>query len=199
VPHLTIRRLGKSISRRRQYLKYREEHHERLAAGLEDFRENVTLANPSTVATALPLPEERQSSHQTDRSDSESILTDLSYTSTQSGAHDLKPPPRPSAAAHDEPFECSICFHIIIANDERQWRRHVYEDLLPYLCVCEVRITRTPILAMFTDRCRDLPGLCDRYATIRLRKGVEKSHGRTQQALAVSIRMCRTLQVSRRI
>jgi hypothetical protein len=141
VPHLTVGRLGKSISKRRQYLKYREEHHERLAAGLEDFQEDVTLANPSTVATALPLPDERLSSQQTDRSDSESILTDLSYTPTQFGDHDLKPPPRPSAAAHDEPFECSICFHIIIAHDERQWKRHVYEDLLPYLCVYEVRIT----------------------------------------------------------
>jgi hypothetical protein len=152
MPCLTNGRLGKSISKRRQYLKYREEHHERLAAGLdslEDFREDVTLANPNTVATSLPLPEERLSSHQVDRSDSESILTDLSYTLTQFGDCDLKPPPRPSAAAHDEPFECKICFHIIIANDERQWRQHVYEDLLPYLCVYEVRIAWSAMLATF--------------------------------------------------
>jgi hypothetical protein len=47
-------------------------------------------------------------------------------------------PSRPEAAVNDNPFECPLCCHTITASDESAWVEHVYEDLLPCICLQEV-------------------------------------------------------------
>lgn len=71
-------------------------------------------------------------------SDAESVGTATSYAPSQTGDSALRPPSRPPTAADDLPFECTICYHIVNAPNERLWRQHVYEDLPPYVCVYEV-------------------------------------------------------------
>lgn len=46
-------RLGKSISRHRQYFKYRKEHHEKLAHGLDETDDAGEQDRQSTAATSL--------------------------------------------------------------------------------------------------------------------------------------------------
>lgn len=51
-PAYLYERLGKAISKHRQYFKYREEHHVKLAEGLDDA-EHGAGERPSTIATSL--------------------------------------------------------------------------------------------------------------------------------------------------
>lgn len=58
-----VERLGKSISRHRQYFQYRKEHHEKLAHGIDnDIEMDVGdgTEKQSTAATSLFRPEQQQ-------------------------------------------------------------------------------------------------------------------------------------------
>ena len=67
-----ITRLGKAISRRRQYLKYREEHHKKLAQGIEDVIE-------APKAVAEPIGREVAS---TEAARTEIAQTEIARTET---------------------------------------------------------------------------------------------------------------------
>ncbi|SMY24007.1 unnamed protein product [Zymoseptoria tritici ST99CH_1A5] len=136
LPHYLAQRLGKSISQHRQYFKYRREHNEKLAQGIDDLKPDDDETRQSTVATALVKPGIQPGSFHED-SDNGSIGTATSYAPSESSETLLRPPPRPEKATDGLPFECNICFHIVNAPNERLWRQHVYEDLPPYTCMHE--------------------------------------------------------------
>ena len=75
-------RLGKGISKHRQYFKYREDHHSKLAEGLDD--EDVKHERPSTIATSLNLPAPETPTPQGDELETESLYTATSYAPTVS-------------------------------------------------------------------------------------------------------------------
>ncbi|KAF2164405.1 hypothetical protein M409DRAFT_56674 [Zasmidium cellare ATCC 36951] len=128
-----VQTLTSALARHRRYFKYREDHHEKLNEGIDERQTNGE-ERPSTVATSLVLKEKVVSGLNT-FNDTGSICTATSYATTRAGASHLSVPPLPDAGAEGEPFECPICFHVIEAPDERSWRRHVYEDLPPYVCI----------------------------------------------------------------
>ncbi|KAH6959362.1 hypothetical protein DER45DRAFT_259235 [Fusarium avenaceum] len=126
-------RLGKANSRRRQYFKYRELHHERLASGLDDSEGHIA---ESTVASSLPpglslgdptAPELREA-------ETESAISDTSYATSGTRPGQRKIPAFP-AGAQDRPFECPFCFIMISAPSKHLWKKHVFSDLCPYICV----------------------------------------------------------------
>ncbi|KAH6656494.1 hypothetical protein BKA67DRAFT_158152 [Truncatella angustata] len=47
-------RLGRANSRRRQYFRYRESHHEKLSQGLEFDSNRTEAGGPSTIASSIP-------------------------------------------------------------------------------------------------------------------------------------------------
>lgn len=129
-----VTRLGKAASRHRQYFKYREEHHQKLAEGILDDDDKTVYERASTVATSPAQQPSIVAARPTfEDSDTESIVTATSYAETQSGDSGLRPPPMPEAAEHG-PFECPLCYYIITIADERSWRQHVYEDFPPFVC-----------------------------------------------------------------
>lgn len=118
-PQHLAHRLGKTISRHRQYFKYRVEHHEKLREGLgEDEGEE----RPSTVATSIRNTDHAQINSKTMDLDTESMGTATSYAPTMSVETSLRPPPWPEAGQEGEPFECPICYSLIVAQSERSWR-----------------------------------------------------------------------------
>lgn len=119
VPSFLASRIGKAMSKHRGYLGYREQHHEKLAAGLDDDTETVG-DRPSIVATSLRDVQAVQAVSRD--SDSESIYTATSFAMTLSHTVTLRPTPLPDAGQDGEPFECPICFGIVVALDERSWR-----------------------------------------------------------------------------
>ena len=127
------------MSDRRQYFKYREDHHMKLARGLD---ESALPDGLSTIASSLPsaLVSKQKEQVEMEESDTGSIYTETSFAPTETGDSSLRMPQRPQSAVDDLPFECFLCHHIVTAVDEKAWRKHVHDDLRPYVCLREVCI-----------------------------------------------------------
>ncbi|KLO83340.1 Uncharacterized protein LW93_15010 [Fusarium fujikuroi] len=138
--------LGKLITRRRQFFKYREAHHAKLTAGLDQMTQKDTSWTEvvrNTVASTLPehlkgsgvIDEDNRS----DMAMSEtSYATSAGYLTMENGemkpAPPLKVPPRPPEADRGV-FECPFCYRMISASTRGAWKRHVFGDLRPYTCL----------------------------------------------------------------
>jgi hypothetical protein len=154
-----VLRLGKAISRRRQYLRYREEHRRKLEQGLKSesgIQEPVvssqavdTITAPSekiesTVASSLPLAIKTSASMaDLDEDDYyEDTLSQTSYASSHSDLTRLRPPALPEAGQDGEPFECPLCFRFTSVRQAAAWHKHVYRDLQPYVTLGQSLCTR---------------------------------------------------------
>ncbi|KAH7385867.1 hypothetical protein BKA66DRAFT_582499 [Pyrenochaeta sp. MPI-SDFR-AT-0127] len=141
-------RLGKAISRRRQYLRYREEHRKKLEQGLEPQLQAHEFTLPqatqtapsevieSTIASSLPLAVKNNPSAaiEIDENDYyEDSLSQTSYASSTNDATRLRPPPLPEAGQKGDLFECPLCFRITSVRQTAAWHKHVYRDLQPYV------------------------------------------------------------------
>ncbi|KAJ6022017.1 zinc finger protein [Penicillium herquei] len=128
-----LNRLGLAISQRRAVMRYRERHHAKLGQGLEkaiDDGQSNKLSD--TVATEFvkvpPLAK--------DDWESQTVASNTSYAQTiLSGSEGIVLPPPPKDAADGALFECPYCFLVITISNRKAWARHVFNDLLPYLCV----------------------------------------------------------------
>ncbi|OCL04529.1 hypothetical protein AOQ84DRAFT_300694, partial [Glonium stellatum] len=138
--------LGKANSRRRQYFKYREEHRYKLSQGL-DFGSGITgIAAPSTTATSLPqyikectdTADDFGTLDEDERSDTG--FSPTSYATSAVASVEIRVPPLPKQS-RDGPFECPFCFMIISANTTPSWKKHVFKDLRPYVCVWQDCLT----------------------------------------------------------
>ncbi|RYP11318.1 hypothetical protein DL764_000136 [Monosporascus ibericus] len=130
-------RLGKAISRRRQYFRYRESHGRKMAQGL-DFDSAQTEADAiSTVASSIPLAMKDSAAGskpvrlgEDDHSDTGLSQTSFAPTVADSGVRKI--PPLPSQAEKG-PFQCPFCHMLISVSSTLQWKKHVYADLRPYV------------------------------------------------------------------
>lgn len=128
-------RLGKAMARRRQYFKYREEHTNRLAEGLEieaaDHLERSERA--TTVASSLPehLKEPQEGIKMTMEefsgfNDNRSEIA-TTYAPSIANSDELRVPPIPKGYI-DGPIKCPFC-HMIVSIDTRHaWK---YSFTLP--------------------------------------------------------------------
>jgi hypothetical protein len=120
-----VTRLGRAISRRRQYLKYREAHHKKLAYGIdkEQGDSHTEAARQSTVASSLPSAlKEVDHIDLTEDSGSESGVSMASSVTSANGTVKLRPPPLPREAQDGNPFECPLCFMIVSIRGTRSWQ-----------------------------------------------------------------------------
>ncbi|KAI0906122.1 hypothetical protein F4823DRAFT_631827 [Ustulina deusta] len=134
-------RLGKAISRRRQYFKYREAHRDALSYGIDSDDSNKTWTIPrSTIASSIPEALKGDEAFDLTLIDddvvSETGLSRTSYASSTNAPDQLRVPPLP-AGAKNGPFECPFCYTIIIARSKSAWQRHVFRDLHPYVCLAK--------------------------------------------------------------
>ncbi|KAF1951152.1 hypothetical protein CC80DRAFT_425360, partial [Byssothecium circinans] len=152
-PNALIVRLGKAITRRRQYLRYREDHRRKLEHGivslLQAYNDDAagTIAPSehvqSTVASSIP-EEMKQTDFNIGLDDDddegeeyEEAHSQTSYATSCAGSTRLKPPPLPKQGSDYKPFECPICFRLTKARNIIAWYSHVYQDLRPYICTFE--------------------------------------------------------------
>ncbi|RYP66474.1 hypothetical protein DL770_008796 [Monosporascus sp. CRB-9-2] len=129
-----VKRLGRANSGRRQYLSYREEHHQKLAKdvdliGLEAPRTEHT--SNSTEATSMP--EARVNGFEV--LDSDDALSQTSYATSVNTA--IRVPPLPKEAHEKDYYECPICFMIVSIHTAVGWKQHVYQDVHSYCCTFE--------------------------------------------------------------
>ncbi|QYS95620.1 GATA-type domain-containing protein [Trichoderma simmonsii] len=132
-----VDRLGMAMSRRRQYIKYREEHSKKLAHGLLD--EPGEGENATTIASSIPkkLKDEDNTAIFTKMDallDNMSEVSGTSYANSVATTNELRVPSIPREYI-DGPFLCPICHTLIIINDRNSWKKHVFRDLQPYVCL----------------------------------------------------------------
>ncbi|KAI1260969.1 hypothetical protein F5Y18DRAFT_218856 [Xylariaceae sp. FL1019] len=133
-----IERLGKAISRRRQYFRYRQSHREKLGVGL-DINDGRTEAQ-STVASSIPLALKDSTNTQSpvteldDDAYSNAGFSHTSFATTAPESGRLKIPSLPKQYV-DGPFECPLCCMVILVTTTIEWKRHVMADLKPYICI----------------------------------------------------------------
>lgn len=120
-PDFLQRRLGKAISKNRQYFKYREDHHLKLSDGLDEA-DGEREDRPSTVATSVQQSGETNAVLEDVIGETESIYTATSFAPTTAGDASLKPPPLPEAGQNGEPFECPLCYGVVVAENQHSWR-----------------------------------------------------------------------------
>jgi hypothetical protein len=130
-------RLGRAISRRRQFLRYREDHRKNYGLGLEEVASQNAIGTDeqSTVASSIPNAYKERLPDTTfeGMEDSEDVLSQTSYALSDSDSTMLRPPTLPESGLNDQPFECPLCFHMISVSGTLSWYRHVYRDLQPYV------------------------------------------------------------------
>lgn len=126
-PEWLPERLGKAISRRRQFLEYRKTHHEQIAS--------VELSNvpedTGTVVSSLPTAAKQDPGiHISQDPDIpepdnqlEDAISETSYAETIACENILPFPKMPDTAQGGSMFECPFCFMIIGGIRNRsQWK-----------------------------------------------------------------------------
>ncbi|KAK9420304.1 hypothetical protein SUNI508_06573 [Seiridium unicorne] len=117
--------LGRANSRRRQYFKYRELHHQKLSQGLDlNFDTGKSIAE-HTVASSIPSilktkPLELTDIVNTDAM-SDSGFTQTSYASSGKTSDRPRFPALPADSANG-PFECPFCFMMVSVTNSHAWR-----------------------------------------------------------------------------
>lgn len=144
-----VTRLGQAITRRRQYLKYRKTHRQKLSreeqndqaaaertvnvttrsqSQMQPFSVGDQMQNPrilpstvQTQTTATTFVAGNQDNH--DR-ESDAGLSETTYATSapRDGRDELHVPPRPPDSDDDMPFECPYCFTIQTVKDDRAWK-----------------------------------------------------------------------------
>lgn len=116
-------RLGKALTERRRYFKYREEHHLRLEEGLNgDDDDNGSRGRGTTIASSLPH-ESRDTAPAAleDAEDTYSELSTTSYATTSADSGQLRIPPIPKDYKSG-PFLCPFCYMLISVDSESDWK-----------------------------------------------------------------------------
>jgi hypothetical protein len=131
-------RLGRAISGRRQYISYREEHHQKLVKNIEKIGQEEPRTEHTTNSTeASPIPVLDQAKTNTVMDDSFDFdsLSQTSYATSINAT--IRPPPLPKEAKEKEHFECPLCYMIVSIHTTAGWKQHVYRDLHPFCCTYE--------------------------------------------------------------
>ncbi|RSL92276.1 hypothetical protein CDV31_015232 [Fusarium ambrosium] len=102
-------RLGKAITRRRQFFKYREDN--RIGDGETAVSSLLEGKLGASRISGLPVPEDNCS---------DSEISQTSYASSAGDVEQRCVPPLPTEAS-EGPFECPFCYMMIAVADESSW------------------------------------------------------------------------------
>ncbi|KAL4929904.1 uncharacterized protein BDV17DRAFT_51795 [Aspergillus undulatus] len=135
----TVSRLGKAMARQKAILKYRERHRAKLTKGLFEYTETDSTRLSETVATELKANDDELRFLETASS---SGVSQTSYAPSLMAAQTAISIPNPPKESKDRtPFECPYCFHVITIKHTKDWARHVFRDLMPYVCLSQTCTT----------------------------------------------------------
>ncbi|KAK3946882.1 hypothetical protein QBC32DRAFT_387273, partial [Pseudoneurospora amorphoporcata] len=147
-----VDRLATSMAMRRHYFKYREEHANRIARGLEEVEQGLKCdaseyTTTQTAISSLPghLKDNKAISTSTETSatacadefsDFDDMRSQTSYAPTEANSSELRVPRIPPEYV-DGPFKCPYCHMIIAIETRHEWKKHVFRDLQPYTCLAK--------------------------------------------------------------
>lgn len=141
-----VDRLGKSMAMRRHYFKYREEHANRIARGLEEVEQGLKCdaseyTTTKTAISSLPghLKDNKAIYTSTETSttacadeftDFDDMRSQTSYAPTEANSSELRVPRIPPEYV-DGPFKCPYCHMIIVIETRHEWKYN--PPLLSYI------------------------------------------------------------------
>lgn len=125
-PHIQPKlseRLGRMLTYRRRYFKYREDHHSRLMQGLEGgLDDGASKGLATTVASSLPQAlEDGPQIHLAVVDDDRSAISATSYAPSSLDRRELRVPPIPKQYV-DGPFLCPFCYIFISVGNRNDWK-----------------------------------------------------------------------------
>ncbi|KAG7005773.1 hypothetical protein G7Y79_00018g045800 [Physcia stellaris] len=130
---ILVHRLGLALTRRRKLLRYRERHHAKLSRGIELGRSSETGENASLLSSTLATNfQDFNAAHDPDSSTSQASGTSFASSLWTPGSTTIPEPP--DNAIGGQPFQCPYCYYIITIENTREWRKHIFTDILPYVC-----------------------------------------------------------------
>ena len=113
-------RLGRAISGRRQYLNYREQHHQKLAKNVEKIGFEEPRTEHTTNSTEASLLPKRAATADDVLDDGDDALSQTSYATSVNAT--IRVPPLPKEARQKEYFECPLCFMIVSIHTIAGWK-----------------------------------------------------------------------------
>ncbi|KAH6880725.1 hypothetical protein B0T10DRAFT_411738, partial [Thelonectria olida] len=140
-------RIGNSIAQRREYIRFRQIHQQKLQAdavhlanapGVDTASTKATTYNETEGSVFVPEQIQATSSHST-RTNATSFLTVFNNDGTDEvGILDLERIIfKGVELRYDEFVECPLCRTIQKFRQNSDWRRHIFTDLQPYVCTFE--------------------------------------------------------------
>jgi hypothetical protein len=120
-PYYLTERLGRALSARRQYLSYREEHHQKLTRNIEKLgfeKPSTEFTVNSTEATPIPGIQRTMSLNLVDEEDE--VASQTSYATSINAA--IKIPRLPKVARNKDFFECPLCFLLVSIHSAFAWK-----------------------------------------------------------------------------
>jgi hypothetical protein len=118
IPQYLAERLGRAISSRRQYLTYREVHHEKLSKGIDKLgleAARTEFTTNSTEATRL-----QQNDKVTMMDDGDDTCSMTSYATSVNAT--LRAPGLPKEAREKEYYNCPLCHVLISIHTTAAWK-----------------------------------------------------------------------------
>ena len=129
-----VNNLGAAITRRRKHLDYYKRHRAKLGKGMEILggqqTEGTTSELSETIATDFQVPTFRDEATMSDSGTSQT-----SYATSLTAGNGMTIPAPPAESHNGSPFECPYCFYLITIISSEDWQKHVFKDILPYICV----------------------------------------------------------------
>ncbi|KAJ8118054.1 hypothetical protein OPT61_g881 [Boeremia exigua] len=132
-PLYLCERLGLAITSRRQYLTYREEHHDKLTKGIEKLGLEAARTEFTTNSTEATNLQRTDSLNIMDKMEDTASMTSLATSANAT----LRAPTLPKEAREKEHYNCPYCYSLVNIHSITEWKRHVYQDLHPYCCTFE--------------------------------------------------------------
>lgn len=130
---ILVHRLGLALTRRRKLLRYRERHHAKLSRVIELDKSLEAGENTSVLSGTLATDfQDFNAAHDPDSSTSQASGTSFASSLWTPGSTTIPEPP--DNAIGGQPFQCPYCYYIITIENTREWRKHIFTDILPYVC-----------------------------------------------------------------
>lgn len=117
-PQYLAERLGRAISSRRQYLTYREEHHDKLSKGIDKLGLEAAITEFTTNSTEATQLQRTDSLNMMDDGDDTASMT--SYATSMNAT--LRAPNLPKEAREREHYNCPLCYTLVAIHTTAAWK-----------------------------------------------------------------------------
>ncbi|KAK7422980.1 hypothetical protein QQX98_001270 [Neonectria punicea] len=151
VPWLA-QRMGDAISRRRELIRYRQQHRAKISKAPEEFTnlnvDTETIATSYKEDDAVPF----SPSNEPDVASVYTSATSFMTSTMDSEGTGLNIPDLSDMVLdgvqlnYGEPIECPYCRTIQNVGNRYEWKKHVFADLQPYVCIfkdCSLKLFET--------------------------------------------------------